>query len=338
IAILADETVVRKTREFYREHSWVNECVALGSADSSGPPSAAELIRRLREQNLDCLILSPESKMPAWIPDFCHIPHRVGYASDARQRRHLNWPVALPSGTRVRDLHWVDVLDGYARTLGLRRFRGPASHVPFLRLAELATPPAERPSPSIAMHIGGNEEWNRRWPLEKFQQLCGALIGEKCATVHLVGGASEAPEHRVIMAAMEERGAGGSITSLAGRTLRETAACIRQARLFVGNDSGPMNVAVALGTPVVAIRGADPENFRADRVDRKHAVISGWSRCGRHLDDTHVCPRGCPVAYERERQEYPRCIDEITFEQVWTTVEQQLARTYDHDHPSVGSR
>ena len=55
---------------------------------------------------------------------------------------------------------------------------------------------------------------------------------------------------------------GRMVRSLAGRTtLQETAAVIERCKLFMGNDSGPMHMAVAVGTPVVAVFG--PSNKEA---------------------------------------------------------------------------
>src|SRR5262249_28880348 len=46
---------------------------------------------------------------------------------------------------------------------------------------------------------------------------------------------------------------------LSGLSLKELTALLGQARLFVGNDSGPMHIAAAVGSPIVAVRGSsDP--------------------------------------------------------------------------------
>ena len=52
------------------------------------------------------------------------------------------------------------------------------------------------------------------------------------------------------------------VLNLAGRTsIHESAAVIEQCDLFLGNDSGPMHIAAAMHTPVVAVFG--PSNSRA---------------------------------------------------------------------------
>jgi heptosyltransferase-2 len=57
---------------------------------------------------------------------------------------------------------------------------------------------------------------------------------------------------------------GDRIVNLVGRTsIKESAALLDQCDLFVGNDSGPMHIAAAVGTPVVAVFG--PSNIAAWR-------------------------------------------------------------------------
>jgi heptosyltransferase-2 len=54
----------------------------------------------------------------------------------------------------------------------------------------------------------------------------------------------------------------GRAVNVVGRTsIAETAALLAQCDLFVGNDSGPMHIAAAVGTPVVAVFG--PSNIGA---------------------------------------------------------------------------
>ena len=322
IAILADADVVEKTRDFYRRHSWIDDCIALEAARA--PSAEARLIKVIMEQRFDCMILSPESKFPAWIPYFCKVPVRVAFVSDPTQRMYVNQPVSLAEGVAVKDTHWTEILSGYARALGIKTFKGAGNHVPFFRVEGPDIPRAVGNTARVVVHAGGNAEWNRRWPLVNFEKLCAKMETVFDVSIALIGGAIEGCENEAIVRAVKKENPSADITNLAGASLAQTALYIKAANLFVGNDSGPMNLAVALGTPVVAIRGADPENFRADRVDAKHLVISNWRNCSRCIDQTHLCRRGCPIAYDRESQRYPKCMEAISFEEVWGAVRQQF--------------
>lgn len=118
----------------------------------------------------------------------------------------------------------------------------------------------ERASPLIAMHPGaGSYSRARIWPMEGFAKVATGLMKSHDAGVVVLGGPDEVDaasqlEHLI--------GGAGAVLNLAGRTsIHETAAVIEECNLFLGNDSGPMHLAAAVETPVVAVFG--PSNWRA---------------------------------------------------------------------------
>ena len=63
-----------------------------------------------------------------------------------------------------------------------------------------------------------------------------------------------------------------------GLTIPELAELIRGARLYIGNDSGPMHLAAAVGTPTIAVWGSsDSRRWRPWGVD--HRVIQNPFEC-----------------------------------------------------------
>jgi ADP-heptose:LPS heptosyltransferase len=91
-------------------------------------------------------------------------------------------------------------------------------------------------------------------------------------------------------------------TMMMGLTIPELAELIRGARLYVGNDSGPMHLAAAVGTPIVAIWGSsDSRRWRPWKV--AHRVVQNPFEC-------NPCPGyRCLVA------DTPLCIESVTVEQ-----------------------
>lgn len=122
--------------------------------------------------------------------------------------------------------------------------------------------------------INPGARWNnKRWPAEYFAELVRLL-------------SSGFPEHRfAIMGGREDRPVGRRIAEaapdrcfdLTGQTsLQEMIHWIRLAEVVITNDTGPMHVAVAVRTPVVALFGpTDPRRTgpygQVDRVLR-HAM------------------------------------------------------------------
>lgn len=108
--------------------------------------------------------------------------------------------------------------------------------------------------PIIAMHPGsGGYSTARRWAPERFAQLADTLFHDVGGQLILMGGPEEAELHQQIIGMMRS---GMPVRSFAGKgSIRVTAAVLEQGDLFVGNDSGLMHLAVAVGTPTVAIFG-----------------------------------------------------------------------------------
>lgn len=95
----------------------------------------------------------------------------------------------------------------------------------------------------------------KRWPAERFALLADRLAVEQGWRVILVAGAAERAQAESVCRQMRQ-----PVIDLSGRTtLPQLAALLKRAALLVTNDSGPMHLAVAVGTPVVAIFGpTDP--------------------------------------------------------------------------------
>ena len=108
--------------------------------------------------------------------------------------------------------------------------------------------------PLIAMHPGsGGYSTSRRWAPERFAQLADALFYDTGGQLILMGGPEEADLHQQIFQLMQSK---MPVRSFAGKgNIRVAAALLERADLFIGNDSGLMHLATAVGTPTVAIFG-----------------------------------------------------------------------------------
>jgi heptosyltransferase-2 len=114
--------------------------------------------------------------------------------------------------------------------------------------------------PLVAIHPGaGAYSPARIWPIEGFAAVARGLIDSHDAAIILLGGPDEVEEAMHLEQLIGQR---GQVLNLAGQTsIHQTAAVIEGCDLFVGNDSGPMHIAAAMNTPVVAVFG--PSNQQA---------------------------------------------------------------------------
>lgn len=132
----------------------------------------------------------------------------------------------------------------------------------------------------VGIFPGGNAA-SRRWEPARFTELVRRLAGQGIRVV-VFGG----PQERALGAAV----AGGVALDLAGRTdLPLLAAGLAACDLVVSNDSGPMHLAAAVGTPTISLWGAgNPAVTRPggeDHVLLRHAELP-CVPCERN-----VCPR-----------------------------------------------
>jgi len=141
------------------------------------------------------------------------------------------------------------------------------------------------------------------WEEEKFAELCDRLREELGIGIVLTGGES-APLERIC------RKMRTKAVNLGGRTtLRELACIYREAVLLVTTDSGPMHLAAAMGTPIVALFGpTDPA--RTGPYGPGHRIIRKGLSCSPCF---------------RKRCETPRCMTDISVEEVFTAVKEMLA-------------
>ncbi len=92
---------------------------------------------------------------------------------------------------------------------------------------------------------------SKRWPAERYGQLARQVADAKgLQTLAVWGGPEEQPLAELIAAE------GGNCVRIApATTMTQLAALSKRARLFVGSDTGPLHLSVAVGTPSVSLHG-----------------------------------------------------------------------------------
>jgi len=123
------------------------------------------------------------------------------------------------------------------------------------------------------IHFGSAQQ-EKRWPTDRFAAV-GRRVAEVGAQVLLIGGTGE----RALGESLAREIPGG--VSLVGETpLPLLAALLERAALLITNDSGPMHMAAALGTPLVAAFGpGSPDRF-GPRGRGPCRVFSSTQRAG----------------------------------------------------------
>ncbi len=154
--------------------------------------------------------------------------------------------------------HEIDALFGFADALGIQ----PA-YESYPAQAYLAAPDrawaaeqlAGLPHPLVALNVGASRAY-KRWPAEHWADLADGL-SNRGAGLAFVGDKADAALAAQVRALMTSH---GPVVDLAGQTsLRALASVLAACDSVVSADTGPMHLAVAVGTPVVALfGGTDP--------------------------------------------------------------------------------
>lgn len=154
----------------------------------------------------------------------------------------------------------------------------------------------------FAIHPGSGAEI-KLWTATGFAKVGRQLVDQRGGTVIITGAASERPLAEDIAELMDRR----RVVVVAGRTsLGQLAVLFRRCEVVIGVDSGPMHLAVAMGTPTVHLFGpSDPAAFGPYGDGARHAIVSAemeCSPCGR-LDITgpEVNLHTCMLAIEPAR-------------------------------------
>ncbi|MCM2256848.1 MAG: glycosyltransferase family 9 protein [Vicinamibacteria bacterium] len=161
----------------------------------------------------------------------------------------------------------------------------------------------------VVFPYGGGR--GKEWPTPRWTEVVRRLraAGHEVA---LVGGSDARPRAEAVLAGLG--GDGASVLDLVGRlSLRDTAAVVAQARLYVGCDTGVTHVAQALGVRCVVLFGASDE--------RK------WGpppELGQAVSEPVPC-RPCAIFGYVKRCRTIDCMNRIAVDRVWRAVEAELA-------------
>jgi predicted lipopolysaccharide heptosyltransferase III len=161
--------------------------------------------------------------------------------------------------------------------------------------------------PFIAVHPG-SRLFLKRWPLKRCAVLCDQLIDRYQLPIVFLGAATEVPLVETVQTAMDR-----SSASLAGLlSLRELAAVLERAKVFICNDSAPMHIAAAMQTSIVAIFGPSKS------IETRPYGVS----C-RVVEKEMVCRDSCDESTCLSAN-FHACMKEITEAEVMSAVTQLI--------------
>ncbi len=252
------------------------------------------LARRLNGEGYARAYLPHRSLRTAALAFLARIPTRIGFAGGWS----FLYTEARPKPrTGHETVRLMALADG-----------APGVYPPQLR----ATPEDEEAAARLIegpfVAIAPGSIWgSKRWPY--YAQLA-ARLGERVAVV-VVGGKDDVELGDQIVSAVGPSGR-PAVNACGRLTLRESAALIGRANALVTNDSAPLHLATAMGTPVVALFGPTATEFGFGPL-RPGDVALGIDSLQCRPCSSHGPPR-CPLGHHR-------CMRELTVPAVFAAIE-----------------
>jgi len=316
-----------KLAGLWQSHPAVDSVMTFSSSES-----VWQISSRLRAENFDLALALPNSTRTALELWLAQIPRRVGYANTGR-----SWMLTQAVA------HRADVVMMHKRTAGeikqlIESGRSAEPSIPasahhvhhYLHLVAALGASAEPLPPCIVvtdgevaavcekfglkktgdrplygLNAGAEYGPAKRWPRENFVEAARAVQKATGCYWIVFGGKADVDLANGITT---EIGAGAAV-NLAGQTsLRELCAALKACRVVLTNDTGPMHVAAAVGTPVVVPFGSTSPDFTGPGLpgDTCHRFVRANVPC------TPCFLRECPIDF--------RCMKDISVQRVVEAV------------------
>ena len=331
-----------KLRELWLHHPAVNETISFAPGES-----VFSISKKLRAGKFDLALVLPNSPRSAIEVFFAGIPERIGYArswrnfflthsvaprADAVKMRKRSaaeikklivapqssagvspasgkklageTPAPLSSAHQIHEyLHLAAALGANPEPLAPQLFVTPEE----IESAKKKFALEKIDGPIFGLNPGAEYGPAKRWPVEKFIAAAKEIQQRTNCVWLIFGGKNDAPLTSQIESAISNRQS--AIQNLAGKTsLRELMALLKLCRVLLTNDTGPMHVAAALGTPVVVPFGSTSPELTGPGLpdDTRHRLLKSDAPC------SPCFLRECPIDF--------RCMNGISVERVVKAV------------------
>lgn len=312
IAILASPYVA----DIYRGQAVADELIPYDRRGKHSGIRGREILSlELRAGKFDSAFLLQNAFDAAWIAWRAGIPERIGYDRDARGILLTNAIPVPKSGEipahekyyyleLVKRAGWLDKLPEVPEI----SLRVSPEQSRFAE-AKLQSFGARTGAVRLAVGAGASYGSAKCWPPDRFAQALNELAKLRDADVILFGTPEEAAVSNAIQSGLDRR----AVDTVGKTKIAELPALLSRCAAFLGNDSGAMHVAAAVGLHVVAVFGpTDP--LGTAPVTTRARLVQERPYC------SPCFLRRCPTDH--------RCMRAIAPEKVTAAVAQSLAEAF----------
>jgi heptosyltransferase III len=250
---------------FFRQQAGIDDTIGVPAKGFSIEKISGWIrtFKTIMSRSFDLVIDVSDNRRSSLLTRLTRAPRRMGFWPPARGlgRRTLlengayNYPVPTPVFARAPD-HFISQYLAPLQALGvpIHMTRPILTATPADRARVERLHDAAKHGANAVIHPGARMP-NRRWPTSNFVAAIEHLSKRGLAAV-IVGDISE-------RAIADEITRASTAVDLVGRlSLGELTAVIERCSLYLGNNTGPIHIAAAVGAPIVGIYGRQPVTDR----------------------------------------------------------------------------
>ena len=297
-------------REIVEGNPYLNEVIIYDKEGGhSGIVGNLRFIQELKEKRFGLAIILHPTKRTHIVTSLAGIPERIGYNRKAGFLLTKSIPHTKQFGLKHEIDYALDILRYMGMEPKTRELYMPVNSVCERRAEELFKEHGIQAGDIVIAMNPGASCSSKRWSIEKFADVANRLVAKHHAKIVVVAGRADKKCGDALAARVA-----GDCLNLTGKTsVGDLASVLRRARLFISNDSGPVHIACAVNTPVIAIFGRSDRGLSPER----------WGPSGTRDVVLHK-DAGCEICLAHNCRHGFRCLDSITSDEVVRAADEML--------------
>ncbi|MCK4249770.1 MAG: glycosyltransferase family 9 protein [Candidatus Omnitrophica bacterium] len=306
------------TQELVCENPDIDETIVYDKQKEYKTQAAnKEFIQRLKEYDFDAVIIFNPSLRMNLITFLARIKYRIGYTR--------KWGRLLLTHC-LRDSKGEGAKHEFEYVLDLVRFFGQVVETDIIaKDTSLYVPLPDKDSrivddylkeKNISSDFAAIHPWascpSKIWPQERIIELCLKIKNKFDLDPVIICGLADLESTKMLIARIAEKGLN---THLFCHSLGKLAWLFKKSKLLVSNDSGPVHIAAAVGTPVISIFGRNLAGLGPAR----------WAPLGNNNIILHN-PNNCVPCRAHNCPNNFACLEAVTVDDVLKAVGEILKK------------
>ncbi len=289
-------------RDIVEGNPYLNEVIIYDKdGNHKGIMGNFRFVQELKDKKFDTAIILHPTSRTHLVLKLAGIPERIGYDKKAGFLLTKRIPHTKQFGMR----HEIDYTLAILKYIGIepkdRKLYMPMNSIAERKITKMLEESGIKSGDLLVAINPGASCASKRWGIENFAEVANGLVAGYGAKVVIISGNVDKQFGDGLALLVKE-----NCVNLSGRTsIADIASLLRRVKLFISNDSGPVHISCAVGTPVIAIFG------RGDRGLSPHR----WGPTGKNDIVLHK-DAGCDICYAHNCKAGFKCLDSITPKEV----------------------